>query len=268
MIRTFFFLLLFLCIGTGVNAQKESEAKQISKIQKDKHYIWAEGIDTTEIQAYKSANEELQNRINEYVIETGMAEEAREIVVKNINQLKNEIKMSRGGLQRVFLYVKQKDIVESTSPVKVITIEQTEKAQQDVVPTVPVQAEPKKKDTVTVPEVQDTSKQPIQKKEDVRNVTNVFASLPTNKLEVIQQLATAKDLQEANKMLEKHYNYGTITNFGIRKDCKDVNGCYWVVPTDGGVTVLSKMREGQRWNYRTGKNDSLQNYKSGLWIKF
>lgn len=267
MMRTFIFLLSFLCVGVCASAQKESDAKQISKIQKDKHYIWAEGIDTTEIQANKSANEELLNRINEYIIESGMAEETKEIVVKNINQLKNEIKMSRGGLYRVFLYVRQKDIVESSSPVKVITIEQAEETQTEEAPVAPVQAEAKKQKVISTPAVQNKPAQPVQKNKEAQDVANIFSSLSASRLEVIQQLAAAKDLKEANKLLEKHYNYGTITNYGTKKDCKDENGCYWVVPADGGVTVLSKLSDGQRWNYRTGKTDSLQNYTSGLWVK-
>lgn len=257
-----FLFLCYLCYGMNICAQSESNSKQISRIQKDKHYIWAEGIDTTEIQAYNIANKELQNRINDYIIESGMAEAAKEIIVKNINQFKNEITMSRGGMHRVFLYVKQKDIVESSSTVKVITIEKEDDPQPIESP---VQAEAKKQDGVNTSPVQSV---PVtQKKMEVQNTTNIFSSMPPSKLEVVQQLATAKNLQDANTLLKKFNNNGSIKNYGVKKDCKDEMNSYWVVPTNDGVTVLSSQRNGQRWNYRTGKTDSMQNYNSGLWFR-
>ena len=263
------YLLLFLCFGINANAQTESSSKQISKIQKDKHYIWAEGVDTMEANAYKMADEELESRIETYVLESGMAEAAKEIVVKNISQFKNEIKMARGGLCRVFLYVKQSDIVESSSPVKVIAIEEDSeeiKQTKEVNNQTEAEQQPAAPKTVET-QIECTSKE--QESKGVHNTAQIFSSLPNGKLEVVRKIASAKSMNEAYSLLDNYYNNNLIKNFGVKKDCKDEINSYWVVSNNnGGVSVLSPQRNGNRWSYSTGNTDNLHNYKSGLWFRF
>lgn len=263
------YLLLFLCFGINANAQTESNSKQISKIQKDKHYIWAEGVDTIEANAYQMADEELESRIETYVLESGMAEAAKEIVVKNISQFKNEIKMARGGLYRVFLYVKQSDIVESSSPVKVIAIEEEDNEEVEQTKEVNNQTEVEQKPAAPkIVETQIESSSEEQESKGVHNTAQIFSSLPNGKLEVVRKIASAKNLNEAYTLLNNYNNSNLVKNFGVKKDCKDEINSYWVVPNDGGVSVLSPQRNGNRWSYSTGNVDSLRNYKSGLWFRF
>lgn len=289
------FMIFLLCFGFVANAQTESNSKKISKIQKDKHYIWAEGIDDTETDAYKAADVELQTRINEYIIESGIAEETKEVIVKNISQLRNEIKMERGGMYRIFLYVNQKDIVESTSPTKVITIQrdqveqeeqQIEQQQEEVMQQEETQQQEdvlqqeeqqEMPETQSVEPLQENADQPssygnaqktqVQEKSEAKNIKDFFSTLSENRLAIIRDLSKSNDLLDAKTKIEKLYNSNLIKNFGVKKDCKDEKGSYWIVPINGGVTVLSPVRDSQRWNFTTGNTDSLSNYKSGLWIK-
>lgn len=256
-------LLLFVLLAfvLTTNAQTESNAKSITSIKKSKQYIYAEITDSTEEAAYNAAKAELGTQVEKYIVDSGMADDAKAVVVRNIGRMTNKITVLRGDMHRVFIYVKKSDITASRSDVDVVKIEKsnTEEAKAE---------KPK-----TVSEKTETEETTVGK---VTADGNDIANLPANgffsvikgaRATTLAAIAKAKDMSSAEKILAEQRLLMNVKGYGVMGDCRSVAQSYWVVPCEKGVTVLSPVRDGQRWNYKTGKTDSLDNYSQKLWFR-
>ena len=113
---------VYVCTAMFAFAQSASPAKEISKIKQSKLYLWAEATDSTEQAAYQVAKRELDNLVDEHIASSKIADGAKNIIVQNIASKTSSVKMLRGILHRVFVYVKKTDIVKSTGDVDVYEV--------------------------------------------------------------------------------------------------------------------------------------------------
>ena len=74
-------------------------------------------------------------------------------------------------------------------------------------------------------------------------------------------------MEQAEAILSEEKTLMNVKGFGTMGNCRNIVQSYWVVATPDGVTILSPERDSKRWNYKTGKTDSLNNYVGKLWFR-
>lgn len=256
-----------IMVATGAMAQ--ANASDITKIKKSKEYIYAEATEATEEEAIMAAKAELDVQVEEYVVSSGIAKDAVAVVVKDIRQMTSKIAVMRGDMHRVFLYVKKKDITTSRSDVTVMNVENETPVTESKVEEIPV-TESK------VEEINETSQtelpvatiEVIDQTGSVENASDgFFSQIKGVRAATLAKIANAKSIAQAEDILSEEKKHQNVKGFGTIGNCRNITQSYWVVDTLDGVTILSPERAGTRWNYKTGKTDSLKNYVGKLWFR-
>lgn len=112
-------LIAFPCIAQTSNAETKA---QINKIKKSSSYLYGEATLASTEDAIKLANEILQEEIDAWIQEKKKLRESNTVVVKNINEVSQQMMLPRGNMHRAFVYVKKSDIIPSDN-VTVVAIE-------------------------------------------------------------------------------------------------------------------------------------------------
>lgn len=246
-----------IMVATGAMAQ--ANASDITKIKKSKEYIYAEATEATEEQAVIAAKAELDKQVEEYVVSSGIAKEAVAVVVKDIRQMTSQIALMRGDMHRVFLYVKKSDVTTSRSDVTVMTVENGLPEQKSQV------EEIMESPQTDIPE---TTFEEIPQTKDVDYSSGgFFAQITGNRATTLAKIAKAQSIDQAESILSGEKTHLNVKGYGTIGNCRNIVQSYWVVATPDGVTILSPERSGTRWNYKTGKTDSLDNYVGKLWFR-
>ena len=245
--------VIAIMVGTGAMAQ--ANASEITKIKKSKEYIYAEATEATEEEAVMAAKAELDLQVEEYVVASGIAKDAVAVVVKDIRQMTSKIAVMRGDMHRVFLYVKKKDISTSKSDVTVMNVERENPQMESKVEDI---EEPEQQE---IPDITT----------EVDNLGNTssgfFAQIKGVRATTLAKIAKAKSMEQAEAILSEEKTLMNVKGFGTMGNCRNIVQSYWVVATPDGVTILSPERDSKRWNYKTGKTDSLNNYVGKLWFR-
>ncbi len=97
--------------------------------------------------------------------------------------------------------------------------------------------------------------------------------IPEWQSEIIGQLKEAGNLGDATKVLRDNKAIYKIKNYGTIKECLNARTCFWVICNQSlEVTAIlgNDTGEDRRYNYVTGKYDSLSNYSAqyGAWFQF
>ena len=246
-----------IMVATGAMAQ--ASASDITKIKKSKEYIYAEATEATEEEAIIAAKAELDIQVEEYVVSSGIAKDAVAVVVKDIRQMTSKIAVMRGDMHRVFLYVKKKDITTSRSDVTVMNVEKEKPVTESKVEDI--------KETSQT-EIPDAKIEVIDQTGSVENASGgFFAQIKGVRAATLAKIANAKSIAQAENILSGEKIHQNVKGFGTIGNCQNITQSYWVVDTLDGVTILSPERAGTRWNYKTGKADSLKNYDGKLWFR-
>lgn len=259
-------LLLFIlsAIVLTANAQTASDAKSITAIKKSRQYIYAEVTDASEEEAYKAAKADLDAQIDKYIVDSGMLEDAKAVVVSNIGTMTNKITVLRGDMHRVFVYVKKSDITASRSGVDIVNIER----ETDTTTVEPVVESAATEPVVTEPVVAtEPAKTVSPTPTTVQPSAGYFSGITGVRATTLATIAKATDMSGAEEILSEQYLLKNVKGYGSMGDCRSVTQSYWVVSGADGVTILSPVRDGQRWNYKTGRTDSLDNYVQKLWFR-
>ena len=83
----------------------------------------------------------------------------------------------------------------------------------------------------------------------------------------LAKIAGASTIEQAEAILTEQKSLLNVKGFGSPASCRNSSQSYWVVATNNGVTILSPERDGKRWDYKTGNEDSLGKYNSRLWFR-
>lgn len=109
-------LWIFFCTSAfGQIAFKEEKTK-VNSIKRSTKYVYGEGIAETEAEAREIAEQNLRQAILQLVSEEKDLLEAEAVLVNAAKQNTSQIKLKRGTMDRVFLYVEKKNIFPSENP--------------------------------------------------------------------------------------------------------------------------------------------------------
>lgn len=108
-------VILFTLILVSPIAMGQSVSKQINDVKRSSEYLSAEATMETESTAYEVAEELLAKQIAEYANENEVLMNAPNVIVKDVAGKAEQIKMNRGTMVRVFLYVRKSDVLASNN---------------------------------------------------------------------------------------------------------------------------------------------------------
>ena len=273
MIKRLFTVVAAMTVAVGSMAQLT--ASDITKIKKSKEYIYAESTEATEEDAANVAKAELDRQVKEYVVNSDVPEDAVAVIVKDIGQVASSISLKRGDMYRVFLYVKKKDITTSRSGVTVMKVEDVlpkmESKVEEIVDS--AQTETEKTEPLQLATGQVETPQPESEalpadNPSSNNIANgFFAQITGSRAATLAKIAGASTIDQAEAILTEQKSLLNVKGFGSPASCRSSSQSYWVVATNNGVTILSPERDGKRWDYKTGNEDSLGKYNSRLWFR-
>ncbi len=280
------YLFLLLCVVAlwmeppVLKAQTNSEtARQISKIKRDTLYISAEATDEKEDVALEIAKTLLKEAIMEFLAETGQAADATNVVVQNMEKTLSCVKMPRGEMLRVFLYVKKEDIIKLTGnvnlfPLNAVTQEDIKPKEKDQAAIQAETAGDEKETKMEVEPVLETMQeeatfvQPRTASADVTGENKYIKTLPLARQQVLTKLLNAATYNDAVNILENELSMRRVKNYGRSGECRNPNACYWLINTSGSnaFDIYSPLTNGVRINVKTDAVEQVNVNMSGIWF--
>ena len=215
----------------------DDRVEQINAIKKNSSYLYGEATTPTQEESTTLAYERLQEEVFKWV----QCDQVELCInsVKDINQFTDTMMTRRVDMYRVFVYVEK---------VKLMAV-------VDSVPPV---------DSVQIAEV-DTA---IVKKDSVQiNETNDSAKMTPN--EVLQQIKNAKNFFELKSIMQPLKEQGDIIDYGKYATAQHPELCYLIVyDPAGNISALLGKGDEVRQNLKTGKEDSIRNYRGcgAIWF--
>lgn len=225
--------LIMVCIGLmSLMAMGQSDSKTINTIKRDKSYIYEEATAKDADEAYQSARELLRLRIEEYIAEEKKLRKAEKIIVRDVENVTEEIKMQRGELTRVFLYVKKKNILPAE--VNVSVMNNDNKATDGKTQEKGTDAETENAEA-EAPQGDSAYKLPIAWQQDV-----------------IDRLLGCRTLAEARTLLGREKAEYRVKRYGTSATCADKTACFWITgDADGRLVTVLGPGSAERTNFRT-----------------
>lgn len=264
--KTLFTLVVSLLLVATAFAQ-ESPSKQINMIKRNPAYLYAEATMETPDKALEVARELLMQQVQEYIGERLRFNQAKDVLVKNVNAKSESLSMMRGPMYRMFVYVQKIDI----EAVDNVTAINTETSTSTVVidqPVPPVAAPEETPDEVYIEDLY--YDEPVIEIEVNHGESVTDTGLPIWKQQAIGDLLECADVTAVKAKLNRMKAEYKVKKYGTPNNCPNVNEAYWVFfNADGSVnTVVGNGTE--RINFRNMQYTTLDNYKgmNAIWFNF
>ena len=264
--KILFTLVVSLLLAATAFAQ-ESPSKQINMIKRNPAYLYAEATMETAEEALEVARELLMQQVQEYIGEKIKFNQAKDVLVKNVNAKSETLSMMRGPMYRMFVYVKKNDIEAVDNATAINTVTNTSKVVIDQ-PVPPVAAPD---ETPYEEDIEDLYyDEPVIEVEISQRETVTDTGLPVWKQQAIGDLLECADVAAVKAKLNRMKAEYKVKKYGTPNNCPNVNEAYWVFfNADGSLnTVVGNGYE--RINFRNMQYTTLDSYKgmNAIWFNF
>lgn len=221
-------LIAFPCIAQTSNAEAKA---QINKIKKSSSYLYGEATLASTEDAIKLANEILRKEIDAWIQEKKKLRESNNVVIKNINEVSQQMTLPRGNMHRAFVYVKKSDIIPSDN----VTVVATENAPNN---------------SRTEASTPNTNKVPLK------------SGLTSTQEATLEAILTVTDFNQLKDCLTSLKREGKIKEYGKYASLTQPTNYYLIIYNRQGIieAVLTPGKD-TRTNLRTKGTDSISNYK-------
>lgn len=220
----------------------DEQLERINTIKKNKDvYLFGDATMATQEEATSLAYEKLQKEVLDWAQRDNVKLSIKS--VKDINQLVDTVMMRRAEMYRVFAYVEKSKLVP-------VPVETTEKKSSAV-----------KKDSTLV---NDSVKQIIHQKffgQDGKKKQRTSDAL--------LRLKKAKNFFELKSIMQPLKEKGDIIDYGKFATAQHPELCYLIVyDPAGNICALLGKGEDVRPNLKTGRDDSIKNYRGcgAIWF--
>lgn len=271
-------ILLLLCTVLMVSALDKRQTK-INSIKKSKEFLYSDITMSSREDANSQAVELLQNEIITWAKDRAENKKAAPVSPIEINKLIDTIMVRRANMYRVFAYVKKIKLVSLFHDWKLVLLDGQDSDEGNDIEGLPEEdkkeqayqsedTEPKES-----PEPVDTVKsQTPEKKDTIANKdirTMLKNSFWGKKGGVIEQIKKAKNFFELKQIMEPLKEKGDIKDYGKYSTAERPEECYLVVyDPAGNIKALLGKGDKVRQNLKTGKDDSIKNYRGcgAIWF--
>lgn len=261
--RTLTLLLLLLEMLTV--CAMDHRQKQINDIKKDCAYLYSDFTMSTPEEAFSVALGQLQKDILSWASERS-GQEIIDVSPTELNQLIDTIMVRRADMYRVFAYVKKFAIAASPCFIdKPLTL--VPELDGNEIFTKP---EPSVEVEVPSPAPQQQSADSVASATVNRSVINLLKSnFLGRKGGILESIKKAKTFFELENILKPLQEKGDIIGYGKYATALNPEDCYLIVYDIAGniKAFLGKGKE-VRQNLKSGKNDSIRNYRGcgAIWF--
>lgn len=238
----FIISILAGCISIASFAM-DKNLERINAIKKSSDFLYGEATMTQQEDAISLAYEQLQKEVIGWAEQNNITLQIKSVA--DINRKADTIMTRRAEMYRVFAYVKKSDLMHQTDSVK-------ENPQPQKVET-PVM---KKQDSI----VTDSVKQIIHQR---------FFGKKNRMNDALLRINKAKNFFELKSIMQPLKEKGDILDYGKYATARQPELCYLIVyDPAGNICALLDKGEDIRKNLKTGKDDSIRNYRGcgAIWF--
>lgn len=236
-----FALFLFVTVGAEPCAclLQDSKQEQINSIKKNSDYLYADITMPTQEEATSQAYEQLQREVINWLSEQP-GDYNKTMTAIEINRMADTLVARRADMYRVFAYAKKTVILSAF-----------------------VTGHDSQRDITSV----DTTKHVVANDTICQLLKQNYLG---RKDGVIEQLKKARNFFELREIMEPLKAKGDILDYGKYISADNPEECYLVIyDPAGNIRALLGKGKDSRWNLKTGKDDSLTNYRGcgAIWFK-
>lgn len=246
--------------------------QNINRIKKSKAFLYSDVTMKTQENATSQAYEQIQVEIMNWASERSK-KKISNIPVTELNKIVDTIMVRRAEMYRVVAFVRKSKVAANFKDWKITLVKELDTdPKQEPVETVEL---PDTIEQSQVPEVVDSVKPVLQAKEKKDSIVSgkVISILRSNYLGkkggVIEQIKKAKYFFELQQIMEPLKQKGDIIDYGKYATAKNPEDCYLIVyDPAGNIKALLDKGDKVRQNLKTGKEDSIKNYRGcgAIWF--
>jgi hypothetical protein len=230
------------------------EKTKIASIKKDSRYIYGEGIADTPEEALLAAEIIIESEIRRVISERESLQDAETIIVNNIKKNSSVVKLKRGTMDRVFLYVDKDNISAGNQVMEIHRNTEDREAEPEPEP----EPEP-----LPLPELEETSSSATTQPEP-EPVSPPTPSQPMPR--IISDIVAAADFASLQTYLKGQKAAHKIM---WDKVTSDINPAWYIIAVSNGrIEAVFDKGLTVRKNFLTGEKENLNNYDhcTKIWL--
>ena len=271
-------ILLLLCTVLMASALDKRQTK-INSIKKSKEFLYSDITMSSREDANSQAVELLQNEIIAWAKDRAENKKAAPVSPIEINKLIDTIMVRRANMYRVFAYVKKVKLVPLFHEWNLVLLDGQDSDDGNDIEGLPEEDkkeqayQPGDTEPKESPEPTDTVKSHTAEKKDTIANKDIRTILKNSfwgkKGGVIEQIKKAKNFFELKQIMEPLKEKGDIKDYGKYSTAEKPEECYLVVyDPAGNIKALLGKGDKVRQNLKTGKDDSIKNYRGcgAIWF--
>lgn len=246
--KRLFISILALAVVLG-SVASDWRLEKINSIKKNKNFLYGEATVSSQELATTLAYEQLQNEVFAWM-------QNDSITIKDINRLADTVMVRIVNVYRVFAYVEKSKIKSMTATADTVQV--------DTVPAIketPVEKALEKKDSTLFTD-------------SVRHVIHQRFFGPEGKKrqrqnDALLRIKKAKNFFELKEIMQPLKEKGDILDYGKFATAKHPELCYLIVyDPAGNIRALLGKGDDERPNLKTGRKDTLKNYRGcgAIWF--
>lgn len=270
------FIMLLLLTVLMANAL-DIRQQNINRIKKSKAFLYSDVTMKTQENAVSQAYEQIQVEIINWASERSQ-KKITNIPVTELNKIVDTIMVRRAEMYRVVAFVRKNKVAATFKEWKITLVKEldTDPRQEpeetmELSDTIAQDNNSEKIDSVASMHKRDSLK--TEGKKDSLVSDKVISLLKTNYLGkrggVIEQIKKAKNFFELKQIMEPLKQKGDILDYGKYATANNLENCYLIVyDPAGNIKALLDKGEKVRKNLKTGKEDSIKNYRGcgAIWF--
>lgn len=269
---------MLLCLVLMANALDKRQAS-INSIKKSREFLYSDITMGSHEDANSQAVELLQRQIFTWAKDRAKNKNAGNVSLIELNKLIDTIMVRRANMYRVFAYVKKVKLVPLFREWKLTLIDNLDVDDVNDIEGLPEEkseeqaSDEESPEQEELPEPTDTILSQISEKKDtvangeIRSILR--KSFWGKKGGVIEQIKKAKNFFELRQIMEPLKEKGDIKDYGKYATAEKPEECYLVVyDPAGNIKALLGKGDKVRPNLKTGKDDSIKNYRGcgAIWF--
>lgn len=251
-------LMAALLLSASTLSAQNVTSRDFNDIKRSKQYFYYDITMGKEDEAKNAANVNLAKLINDYCVENSITNvKVKDTDLKNVKYLK----MDKNGMVRILAYVEKATYIGESKAVE-SSAAVDKKPQKEIVAVVKIEQKPEKK-TEQKPEqkkVLPPSSHPSAEAVGVAK-KEAAASLSKWQQEVLENLCEITSAEKLMMRLSELQNQYKVKRFGLKNDCKNEKGSFWVVyDSNKNVMAILSPGDGERYNFMKGVNENLEDF--------
>jgi len=233
-----------LALGLAITSLAlDNRLEKINNIKKNNEFLYGEATMPTQEEATSLAYEQLQKEVFSWAERDSVT--LRVSSIKDINCLADSIMTRRAEMFRVFVYIEKSRLLSIV----------------DTIDTIKVDTPSATKDSLII---KDSAKQVIHQK-----FFGKEAKMKQRQSDALLRIKGAKNFFELKKIMQPLKEKGEIIDYGKYATAQHPELCYLVVyDPAGNICALLGKGKDVRKNLKTGKDDTIRNYRGcgAIWF--